>query len=115
MDIELLRQFGQRLLTPHGGQGHLCLERRACGSGGFVCSSSLLLGDHPGRRQAETPLYITCVQISGNYPRLVLGGSGVQASTVFRMVLRGDVLEASRAVSTTVRMAASPSAAHIAR
>jgi DNA replication protein DnaC len=56
-------------------------------------------------------------QLTGyrNYPRLVLGGSGVQASTVFRMVLRGDVLEASRAVSTTVRMAASPSAAHIAR
>jgi hypothetical protein len=52
------------------------------------------------RRQLPTPGY---------------WGSGVQACTVFRMVLRGDVLEASRAVSTTVRMAASPSAAHIAR
>src|ERR671938_50841 len=26
------------------------------GSGGVVCSSSLLLCSHPGRRQAETPL-----------------------------------------------------------
>src|SRR4051794_11193391 len=28
MNIELLRQFGQRLLAPHGGQSHLCLECR---------------------------------------------------------------------------------------
>ena len=38
----------------------------------------------------------------------------IQAPTVVRMVLKG-LRPARRAVSTTVRMAASPSAAHIAR
>src|SRR6185503_11870318 len=28
MNIELLRQFGQRLLAPHGGQSHLRFESR---------------------------------------------------------------------------------------
>src|SRR3954447_1307800 len=47
MDIELLRQFGQRLLTPHGGQGHLCLEcRRMVPAGSSAhrlsCSAAIL-------------------------------------------------------------------------
>src|SRR5947199_9735926 len=29
MDVELLRQLGQRLLAPDGGHGHLRLESRA--------------------------------------------------------------------------------------
>ena len=41
--------------------------------------------------------------------------SGAQALTVFRTVPKTVVPEVRRAVSTTVRTAASPSAAHIAR
>ncbi len=48
-------------------------------------------------------------------PTPILRGSDVQAATVFRIVLKGGAPGPSRAVSTTVRTAASPSAAHIAR
>jgi hypothetical protein len=48
----------------------------------------------------------------GNYPRR---GSGAQALTVVRMVPKTVVPDVRRAVSTTVRTAASPSAAHMAR
>ena len=41
--------------------------------------------------------------------------SGAQALTVFRTVPKTVVPDVRRAVSTTVRTAASPSAAHIAR
>jgi hypothetical protein len=51
----------------------------------------------------------------GELTALVSWDDGVQALTVFRIVLKANVLGASRAVSTTVRTAASPSAAHIAR
>ena len=44
-----------------------------------------------------------------------LGGDAVQAATVVRMVPKAVVRGLSRAVSTTVRMAASPLAAHMAR
>jgi hypothetical protein len=49
-----------------------------------------------------------------NYPRPFCRDR-LQALTVFRMVLKAVGPGLSRAVSTTVRMAASPSAAHIAR
>ena len=48
-------------------------------------------------------------------PTPVCWGGSVQAPTVFRIVLKADVPGLSRAVSTTVRTAASPSAAHMAR
>ena len=49
----------------------------------------------------------------GNYPRPDLRGR--QAPTVLRMVPNTVVLVVKRAVSTTVRTAASPLAAHMAR
>src|SRR3954464_4165845 len=36
-----------------------------CGSGVVVCSSSLLFRDHPGRRQAETPLHEVVILCGG--------------------------------------------------
>src|SRR5215204_1849208 len=47
MDIELLSQFGQRLLAPHGGQSHLRLKsRRMVSAWSFAhrlsCSAAIL-------------------------------------------------------------------------
>jgi hypothetical protein len=47
MNIELLGQFGQRFLTPHGSQSHLRLEcRRMVPAGSFAhrlsCSAAIL-------------------------------------------------------------------------
>src|SRR3954452_6472528 len=47
MNIELLRQFGQRLLTPYGSQGHLRFEcRRMVPAWSFAhclsCSAAIL-------------------------------------------------------------------------
>src|SRR3954463_3257509 len=47
MDIELLGQFGQRLLAPHGGQGHLRFEGRRMVPAGssahcLSCSAAIL-------------------------------------------------------------------------
>src|SRR3954467_15215562 len=47
MDIELLRQFGQRLLTPYGSQGHLRFESRRVVPAGssahhLSCSAAIL-------------------------------------------------------------------------
>src|SRR4051794_40568437 len=53
-----------------------------------------------------------------NSPRIVIThvpGIGAQALIVVRMVPKTGVADVRRAVSTTVRTAASPSAAHIAR
>ena len=55
-----------------------------------------------------------CQEFSGNYPRAWCG-ERLQAPTVFRIVLKADVPGLRRAVSMTVRIAASPSAAHMAR
>src|SRR4051794_21686953 len=47
MNIELLRQFGQRLLTPYGSQGHLRFESRRVvparsSAHRFSCSAAIL-------------------------------------------------------------------------
>src|SRR3954452_6895546 len=47
MDIELLGQFGQRLLAPHGGQSHLRFESRRVVPAGssahrLSCSAAIL-------------------------------------------------------------------------
>src|SRR3954465_15286028 len=47
MNIELLRQLSQRLLTLHGGQGHLCFESRRVVPAGssahrLSCSAAIL-------------------------------------------------------------------------
>ena len=70
---------------------------------------------HAQLRRWQPRDVINTLMSDGNYPRLFLRCDAGQACTVFRMVLKGEVPGLSRAVSTTVRMAASPSAAHIAR
>jgi hypothetical protein len=59
MDVELLRQIGQRHLALDGGQSQL-RRMPLCGSGAVVCSSSLLFGSDLGRCQVETPLIPLC-------------------------------------------------------
>src|SRR5215204_6837895 len=74
------------------------------GSGGVVCSSSLLLCSHPGRRQAETPLIqpVQKSRASSDGPdRLGAAGArwgvsssgcgGVGAVTTARLSRRGRV------------------------
>jgi hypothetical protein len=55
-----------------------------------------------------------CQEFSGNHP-CAWCGERLQAPTVFRIVLKADVPGLRRAVSMTVRIAASPSAAPMAR
>jgi hypothetical protein len=57
MDVELLRQFGQRLLTFDRGQGHFRFERRRMRPAASLRYQILLIrGENPRRRQAENPL-----------------------------------------------------------
>ena len=56
MDIELLRQLGQRLLALDRGQSHLRLERRCVVPAGASSSSDLLIRGQSRRCQAENPL-----------------------------------------------------------
>src|SRR5919206_3212418 len=68
MQIELLGEFGQRLLPPHGSQGHLCLEgRRMVPARSFAhrlsCSAAILaavrqkLHSAPLSKFPEPPLF----------------------------------------------------------
>jgi hypothetical protein len=63
MDIELLRQFGQRLLAPHGGQSHLRFESRRVVPAGssahrLSCSAAILAAV-----RQKTSTYPTCSKI----------------------------------------------------
>jgi len=57
MDVELLRQFGERLLCLHGSQSRLCLKRRRMRPAGPLPHRMLLIrSENPRRCHAETPL-----------------------------------------------------------
>src|SRR4051812_35176240 len=61
MNVKLLRQFGQRLLTPYGSQGHLRFESRRgvpawSSAHRFSCSAAILAA-------VRQPTYPTCSKI----------------------------------------------------
>src|SRR5215213_5398248 len=64
MDIELLGQFGQRLLAPYGSQGHLRFESRRMvpawsSAHRLSCSAAILAAV----RQKTSTTYPTCSKI----------------------------------------------------
>src|SRR4051794_19149626 len=63
MNVKLLRQFGQRLLAPYGGQGHLRFESRRMVPAGssahrLSCSAAILAAV-----RQKTSTYPTCSKI----------------------------------------------------
>src|SRR4051812_5007003 len=63
MNVKLLRQFGERLLTPYGSQGHLRFESRRVVPAGssahrFSCSAAILAAV-----RQKTSTYPTCSKI----------------------------------------------------
>jgi hypothetical protein len=59
VNVDMLRQFGQRPITLHGGQSHLCLEgRRMIAARSLRHPKLLIRSENPRRPQAENPLIL---------------------------------------------------------